>query len=81
MPPDCYEMAINHCLDTGGKHVEPAHLRLMLDCAEICQTSANFRLNGSDLHHLTCGVCAEVSRRLRLYWRDGGLRRDLPSVC
>lgn len=56
----CLEMAMNHCLEAGGKHVEPGHFRLMMNCAEICQTSANFMLSGSELHRLTCGVCAEV---------------------
>ena len=46
----CLEMAMNHCLETGGKHVEPAHFRLMMNCAEICQTSANFMLSGSEHH-------------------------------
>lgn len=59
----CFEMAMNHCLETGGKHTEPAHFRLLINCAEICQTSANFMLSGSGLHKLTCGVCAEVCRR------------------
>lgn len=56
----CYETALNHCLKMGGKHTEPEHFRLMLNCAEICQTSANFMLSGSELHKLTCGVCAQV---------------------
>jgi hypothetical protein len=59
----CYEAAMNQCLEAGGQHVQPEHFRLMLNCAEICQTSANFMLSGSDLHHLTCAVCAEVCRR------------------
>ena len=59
----CYQTALNHCLETGGKHTEPAHFRLMMNCAEICQTSANFMLSGSDLHKFTCGVCAEVCSR------------------
>lgn len=59
----CLETAMNHCLTAGGKHTEPRHFRLMLNCAEICQTSANFMLSGSDLHHLTCGVCAQVCRK------------------
>jgi len=59
----CLEMAMNHCLKLGGKHTEPTHFRLMINCAEICQTSANFMLSGSELHHLTCCVCAEVCRR------------------
>jgi hypothetical protein len=56
----CLQMAMNHCLQMGGKHVEANHMRLMLNCAEICQTSLNFMLSGSEQHKLTCGVCAEV---------------------
>jgi len=47
----------------GGKHVEPGHLRMLMDCAEICQTSANFMLRGSDFHGMTCSTCAEVCER------------------
>lgn len=54
---------ITHCLQMGGKHAEAAHIRLLLDCAEICQTSANFMLRGSDLHGRVCAVCAEVCQR------------------
>lgn len=59
----CLHEAMNHCLETGGDHTEPTHFRLMLDCADICRTSADFMLRGSELHALTCGVCAEVCRR------------------
>lgn len=58
----CLE-TVTHCLQMGGKHAEAAHIRLLLDCAEICQTSANFMIRGSDLHALTCRVCAEVCER------------------
>jgi hypothetical protein len=58
----CVE-TVTHCLEMGGKHAEAALIRLLLDCAEICQTSANFMLRGSDLHGRTCGVCAEVCER------------------
>jgi hypothetical protein len=58
----CLE-TVTHCLQQGGAHAEPEHIRLMLDCVEICQTSANFMLRGSDLHPLTCGTCAEVCER------------------
>jgi hypothetical protein len=53
---------VSHCLELGGKHADPAHIRLLLDCTEICQTSANFMLRASDLHQHTCAVCAEVCR-------------------
>lgn len=56
----CLQMATNMCLETGGRHTEPAHFRLMLNCAEICQTAANFMLTGSELHDRVCDVCAHV---------------------
>jgi hypothetical protein len=54
--------AVRHLL-TGGHPAEGAHLRLLLDCAQICHTSEDFMLRGSELHILTCGVCAEVCER------------------
>lgn len=63
---DCHSICLNtitYCLQKGGMHAEPAHIQLMQDCAEICQTSANFMLRGSDLHTRTCGVCAQVCQR------------------
>ena len=56
----CLEMAMTHCLETGGKHVEPEHFRLMLACAEICRTSAHFMLLNSPHHKHTCRECAEI---------------------
>lgn len=53
---------VQHCLEKGGKHAEPQHIRLLLDCAEICQTSANIMIRGSDLHGQVCGVCADACR-------------------
>lgn len=63
---ECHEICtqtVAHCLGLGGRHAEPSHIRLLLDCAEICQTSANFMLRGSDLHTETCRACAEVCER------------------
>ena len=59
----CLHEAMNHCLESGGKHIAPDHFRLMMSCAEICQTSANFMLRMSDFHGQTCGVCADVCER------------------
>jgi hypothetical protein len=52
-----------YCLEKGGRHAEPGHLRLLLDCANICATSADFMLRRSNLHTLTCGVCAKICER------------------
>jgi hypothetical protein len=51
------------CLEVGGEHPAPDHIRLLQDCAEICQTSANFMLRVSDFHGSTCEVCAEDCER------------------
>ena len=58
----CIETA-RYCLEKGGSHAEAAHIRLLSDCAEICQTSANFMLRGSAFHGTTCDVCAEICER------------------
>ena len=58
----CLE-TVTASLQHGGEHAQANHIRLMLDCSEICQISANFMIRGSELHALTCGVCAEVCTR------------------
>lgn len=55
----CIE-TITHCLTKGGKHAEANHISLLQNCADICETNAQFMLRGSELHTRTCEVCAEV---------------------
>ena len=56
----CLQAAMNHCLEQGGEHVAPAHLRLMMDCADICQLSARLQLGSSEFAEDFCALCAEV---------------------
>ena len=58
----CLEM-ITHCLTEGGKHAAPEHIKTLIDCAQICETSADFMLRGSALHAHTCRACADVCDR------------------
>ena len=51
---------ISYCLEKGGEHASPEHIRILEDCAEICSVSANFMLRGSDLHPTICGACTEA---------------------
>ena len=51
-----------YCLSEGGPLADADHVGLLLDCAEICQTSANFMLRGSPYHPITCLACAELCR-------------------
>ncbi len=54
------EETITYCLEKGGKHADPKHIRILRDCAEICKTAADFMLHGSELQPRTCAVCAEA---------------------
>jgi len=56
----CLGAAMSHCPEQGGEHVEPERFRLMIACAEICQTSANFMLIGTSHYKHMCRECAEI---------------------
>jgi hypothetical protein len=56
----CLGMAMTHGLEEGGAHVKPQHFRMMVDCAAICATAADFMLHKSQFHHDLCGLCATV---------------------
>ena len=63
---DCHALCtqtIGHCLKLGGPHAAPDHIRLLLDCSELCETTAQYLLRGSSLHERICGVCAEACRQ------------------
>ena len=51
---------MRYCLETGGEHTKPAHFRLLVACAEICKTAANFMLIGSEHHKHICAQCAQI---------------------
>jgi hypothetical protein len=55
-------MTAQYALGEGGAHADVNLVGVLLDCAEICQTSANFMLRGSPYHSLTCAACAELCR-------------------
>ena len=62
----CHEICLStipYCLEQGGHHAEEAHVTLLLDCANICQTAADFMLRGSDEHARICAACAAICQR------------------
>jgi len=77
----CLSMASNHCLEAGGKHVEPAHFRTMLACAEICRTSAHFMLLSTELHKHTCRACAEVCEACARSCEEAGDMNECVEAC
>lgn len=77
----CLQTAMNYCLNTGGKHVEPEHFRLIMSCAEICQTSANFQLSNSSFSNRLCAVCAEVCEACAADCRRIGGMDECVQAC
>lgn len=60
---DCHAMCtqtIAHCLKLGGRHAAPDHIRLMVDCAQMCATAADYMLRGSPFHNRICRLCSEL---------------------
>lgn len=59
----CLDTVTSHCLERGGDHAEPRHVRLMLDCAELCRTAADFVIRHSEVHGQICRLCAQLCER------------------
>lgn len=56
----CQSTLFNYCLKEGGHHVAEAHVKLMADCIQICQASADFMTRGSAMHASVCAACADI---------------------
>ena len=60
---DCYQMCTEtaaRCLTMGGKHAEFEHMNLLMDCAKICSTNADFIIRNSTYYPQTCGITADI---------------------
>jgi hypothetical protein len=79
----CLE-TIEYCLKQGGKYADPAHIRLLTDCAQICDTSADFMIRGSELHGETCETCSNIcdqcAEDCERFAKDAQLKR-CTDVC
>lgn len=87
---DCHECGstcqetISYCLRMGGRHVELSHMKLMIDCAEICRVSENYMLRDSAFSAAICAVCAEVCQRCAescAQFTGDTMMQDCAEVC
>lgn len=79
----CME-TVNHCLELGGKHADPSLIRSLMDCAEICQTNADYLLRQSEQYQSVCQTCAEVCDQCEKACRQFGddtMMRSCAEVC
>jgi len=82
---DCYRncqgTALTHCLEMGGKYVEPDHFRLMIDCAEACRAAAALMINDSPYHADSCRLCAQICRDCAESCRSVGDMDECVTAC
>jgi hypothetical protein len=77
----CTETAFDHCLRVGGKHTAREHFGLMLDCADVCLTTAKFLLSDNQFHERLCAVCAETCFACAESCRKLGGMDDCVRAC
>jgi hypothetical protein len=84
---DTCVQVIGYCLHRGGRHADPNHIATLLDCADMCATSANLLVRDSPRHRRTCEICAEVcdgcAKELRIVQgrrRDAQVRGGVPPL-
>lgn len=60
---DCFKtcnQTLIRCLGMGGRHAEMEHLNLIMDCARICNTNADFMVRNSTYYPQSCGLTADI---------------------
>ena len=63
---DCHAMCtqtIAHCLKLGGRHAAPDHIRLMVYCAQMCATAADYMVRESPFHDRICRLCSDLCKQ------------------
>ena len=76
----CLSM-VDQCLKMGGAHAAPGHIRVLLDCAEICGTAADFMARGSGHHAHICRECAEICEECALSCKGLAGMESCIEVC
>lgn len=57
----CHE-TVTYCLEQGGEHAEAPHIKVMMDCADICTWTATLEHRRSDFLDQAMRLCAEACK-------------------
>ena len=77
----CSSMAMTHCLELGGEHARPQHLRLMIDCAAFCAFTADALGRKSQFHNRFAALCAEVCETCQRDCESLGQMEECVQAC
>ena len=67
--------------DAGGMELDPVHLRLLLDCAQMCEMTADFMSRNSPYHLYLCEVCAAICEACAESCALAGAMEECAAIC
>jgi hypothetical protein len=81
---ECHNVCLQTAIlpDVAG-HIGSDDLKLLLNCAEICRTSADFLDTNSVFHRPVCGICSDVCTECAQMCERSSIRalRDCAPIC
>ncbi len=55
--------SLAYAMESGSENFNVSQMKLLQDCSEICQLSANFMLRDSESHKVSCKACSELCEK------------------
>ena len=80
----CHEICRKTAFDMSPAATQEVSLddvRLLFECAELCQLSANWQLSGSQYCRQICAVCAQICRECESRCVGKAAREECEYVC
>ena len=81
---ECYQMCshlVDYSLKKDASHAHAEHIKILLDCARICNLSADLMIRHSEFHNSTCKVCAEVCLACAISCDISGKNDPMVQAC
>lgn len=82
---ECHQVCLQTAVTDGvADKISANDLKLLVNCAEMCQTSADFMATISAYHKPVCRVCSEICNACALMCEDNSdieVMRDCAAVC
>ncbi len=79
----CLETLAYHGHETGGRQLSHQHIKRLMACIELCQTTANMLVIRAPLVEQLCEICAHVCEQCATSCRAIDLKsmKDCASAC
>src|ERR1700712_3846495 len=77
----CLSLALGQCLEEVCERADPARVRLMLMCAEVCSTAAHLILCWGTLPRSVGVACADICRECAASCEQAADLQECMSAC